>query len=57
MDGTTLADAIVYLARGGREVLDFTGGAPELNGVLPPHHCAMETDYKREPAADPPSRS
>jgi radical SAM/Cys-rich protein len=36
MDEATLAEVIAYLEQGGTEVLDITGGAPELNGVFRP---------------------
>jgi radical SAM/Cys-rich protein len=36
MDETTLADVIAYLEQGGTEVLDITGGAPELNAAFRP---------------------
>jgi len=36
MDETTLADVIAYLEQGGTELLDITGGAPELNAVFRP---------------------
>jgi len=36
MDDATLADVIAYLEQGGTEVLDITGGAPELNAVFRP---------------------
>jgi radical SAM/Cys-rich protein len=36
MDEATLADVIAYLERGGTEVLDITGGAPELNAAFRP---------------------
>jgi radical SAM/Cys-rich protein len=35
MDGKTAADIIEYAGRGGFEVIDITGGAPELHGGLP----------------------
>lgn len=36
MDGETLDAVLAYLRRGGAEVLDITGGAPELNRVFRP---------------------
>lgn len=36
MDAETLAAVIAYLRKGGTEVLDITGGAPELNAVFRP---------------------
>jgi radical SAM/Cys-rich protein len=36
MDGETLDAVLAYLRRGGVEVLDITGGAPELNQVFRP---------------------
>jgi radical SAM/Cys-rich protein len=36
MDWTTLDQVLSYLRRGGTEVLDITGGAPELNAVFRP---------------------
>ena len=36
MDSETAAAVIRYLERGGTEVLDITGGAPELNAVFRP---------------------
>jgi len=36
MDEGTLADVVAYLEQGGTEVLDITGGAPELNPVFRP---------------------
>lgn len=36
MDEQTLAEVLAYLRRGGTEVLDITGGAPELNQVFRP---------------------
>jgi len=36
MDEATLADVVAYLEQGGTEVLDITGGAPELNAVFRP---------------------
>ena len=36
MDGDTMQAVLDYLRRGGVEVLDITGGAPELNAVFRP---------------------
>jgi len=36
MDAATLDAVIAYLRKGGTEVLDITGGAPELNAVFRP---------------------
>jgi radical SAM/Cys-rich protein len=36
MDAATMADVIAYLEQGGTEMLDITGGAPELNAVFRP---------------------
>ena len=36
MDAATVADVVAYLEQGGTEVLDITGGAPELTAVFRP---------------------